>query len=262
MTILDKIADRTLERIESAKQKTPLYEIREKAEAMDSETGFPFEKALRKDDISFICEVKKASPSKGIISEDFDYLKTAKDYESADADAISVLTEPHYFMGADKYLREISEKVSIPTLRKDFTVDSYMIYEAKTLCASAILLICAIIDEKSLREYLKIASSLGLSAIVEAHDEDEVKTALKAGARIIGVNNRNLKDFSVDINTSVKLRKLVPDDVVFVAESGIKTPDDIERLREVGANAVLIGESLMRASDVGTAIRYLRESEK
>lgn len=219
---------------------------------------FPFEKAIAKDDISFICEVKRASPSKGIIAEDFPYVEIAKDYEKAGADCISVLTETDYFLGNDKYLREINDTVSIPTIRKDFIIDEYMIYEAKLLGASCVLLIAALLDTETLKEYMKICDSLGLSALVEAHDEDEIRSAAAAGARMIGVNNRNLKDFTVDIHNSGRLRGLVPKDILFVAESGIRTAQDIKVLRENGVNAVLIGETLMRSTDKGAMLADLK----
>ena len=216
---------------------------------MNCNTGFPFEKALREGDISFICECKKASPSKGLIAEDFPYLAIARDYEAAGASCISVLTEPKWFLGSDNYLKEIAEAVSIPCIRKDFTVDEYMIYEAKLLGASAVLLICALLPEETIRNYIEICDKLGLSALVEAHDEKEIASAIRAGARIIGVNNRNLKDFTVDVHNSERLRKLVPESVLFVAESGIRTSADIDVLRHANVNAVLIGETLMRAPD-------------
>lgn len=225
---------------------------------MDANTGFPFRKALSGDEISFICEVKRASPSKGLIAPDFPYLDIARDYERAGASAISCLTEPFWFKGRDEYLAEISNAVTIPVLRKDFTVDEYMIYEAKTLGASAVLLICSILSKEQLSEYLGIAHSLGLSALVEAHDEDEVRTALSVGAGIIGVNNRDLRTFTVDINNSARLRKLVPPEILFVSESGIKTAADIEALRSNGTNAVLIGETLMRSPDKKAALDELR----
>ena len=209
---------------------------------------FPFEKALAKDGISYICEVKKASPSKGIIAEDFPYVQIAKDYENAGASAISVLTEPQWFKGENKYLQEISQNVKIPLLRKDFTVCEYQIYEAKVIGASAVLLICALLDTETIRKWIKICDSLGLSALVEAHTEEEVKSALDAGARVIGVNNRNLKDFTVDLTTCTRLRKLVPKEILFVGESGIKTAEDVQELREAGVNGLLIGETLMRNS--------------
>ncbi|MDE6833761.1 MAG: indole-3-glycerol phosphate synthase TrpC [Ruminococcus sp.] len=248
MTILDKLADHARERVEMSKQKVSAGDM--KSMALSIPVGnFEFEKALSGDDISFICECKKASPSKGVIAEDFPYLQIAKDYEKAGADCISVLTEPKWFLGHDEYLKEINENVSIPCIRKDFTVDEYMIYEAKVLGAKAVLLICSILTGEQISEYIKICDKLGISALVEAHDESEIKTAVNSGARIIGVNNRNLKDFSVDTGNSRRMRELVPADIIFVSESGVKTPEDIRLLREAGADAVLIGESLMRAED-------------
>ena len=256
--ILEEIAARTVQRVAEEKAAVPLSEMKKRAEAMDANTGFPFRKALSGDEISFICEVKRASPSKGLIAPDFPYLDIARDYERAGASAISCLTEPFWFKGRDEYLAEISNAVKIPVLRKDFTVDEYMIYQAKTLGASAVLLICSILSKEQLSEYLGIAHSLGLSALVEAHDEDEVRTALSVGAGIIGVNNRDLRTFTVDINNSARLRKLVPPEVLFVSESGIKTTADIEALRSNGTNAVLIGETLMRSPDKKAALDELR----
>lgn len=271
-TILDQLADYARYRVEQAKERKPLEEIREEAlatsrkgvlsagtSAPDFPEPFRFEKALAADgDIHFICECKKASPSKGLIAPDFPYLEIARQYEEAGASAISVLTEPKWFLGSPEYLREIAEEVTVPCLRKDFTVDPYMIYEAKLLGASAILLICAILDTGTLEEYLKVADSLGLSAIVEAHDEAEVASAVSAGARIIGVNNRNLKDFTVDIHNSIRLRSCAPAGTIFVAESGIRTPEDVEILRQNGVNAVLIGEQLMRAGSPTEELNRLR----
>jgi indole-3-glycerol phosphate synthase len=256
--ILEEIAARTVQRVAEEKAAVPLSEMKKRAEALDANTDFPFRKALSGDEISFICEVKRASPSKGLIAPDFPYLDIARDYERAGASAISCLTEPFWFKGRDEYLAEISNAVKIPVLRKDFTVDEYMIYQAKTLGASAVLLICSILSKEQLSEYLGIAHSLGLSALVEAHDEDEVRTALSVGAGIIGVNNRDLRTFTVDINNSARLRKLVPPEVLFVSESGIKTAADIEALRSNGTNAVLIGETLMRSPDKKAALDELR----
>lgn len=256
--ILEEIAARTVQRVAEEKAAVPLSEMKKRAEALDANTGFPFRKALSGDEISFICEVKRASPSKGLIAPDFPYLDIARDYERAGSSAISCLTEPFWFKGRDEYLAEISNAVTIPVLRKDFTVDEYMIYQAKTLGASAVLLICSILSKEQLSEYLGIAHSLGLSALVEAHDEDEVRTALSVGAGIIGVNNRDLRTFTVDINNSARLRKLVPPEVLFVSESGIKTAADIEALRSNGTNAVLIGETLMRSPDKKAALDELR----
>lgn len=257
MTILDQITNYTKKRIEQTKKKTPLEQIKQQALLLPKD-DFAFEKALKKNDISFICECKKASPSKGIIDPNFPYLQIAKEYEAAKADCISILTEPKWFLGSNKYLYEIANTVSIPCLRKDFTIDEYMIYEAKVLKASAILLICSILKEKQIKEYLNICNTLGLSALVEVHNEDEIKIALNAGARIIGVNNRNLKDFSVDINNSHKLRKLIPPEILFVSESGIASNEDITKLREIGVDAILIGETLMKASDKKATLANLR----
>lgn len=234
------------------------FEINDKLEKKIENNNFHFEKVLKSKEISFICEVKKASPSKGIIAEEFPYLEIAKEYEKSGANAISVLTEPYFFKGEDKFLKEIASEVNIPVLRKDFVIDEYMIYEAKTLGASAVLLICSILNEETLKKYIKIADTLGLSALVEAHDENEIKMALRAGARIIGVNNRNLKDFTVNINNSINLRKIVPADIIFIAESGIKTSEDIKELRKAKVNAVLVGETLMRSEDKRKALEDLR----
>lgn len=258
MDILHEIAAKTRERIAEKEREIPLSEIRSLAENMPSDTDFPFERALLGEDISFICEVKKASPSKGIIAEDFPYLQIARDYEKAGAAAISCLTEPFWFKGSDEILKEITDTVKIPVLRKDFTVNEYMIYEAKVLGASAVLLICSILSERQLSEYLGLTHSLGLSALVETHNEHEIELAVKIGAKIIGVNNRDLKSFSVDLNNSARLRELIPRDRIFVAESGIKTTDDVEMLRRIGANAVLIGETLMRAADKTAKLNELR----
>ena len=257
MTILDQLAQHAYERVTAAKEKISAEEIKSMALSLPA-GGFEFENALKKDGISFICECKKASPSKGIIAEDFPYLRIAKEYEKAGADCISVLTEPKWFLGKDRYLREISEAVSIPCIRKDFTVDEYMIYEAKLLGARAVLLICSILEGEQIERYIKICDSLGISALVEAHDEKEISTALASGARIIGVNNRNLSDFSVDTHNSRRLRELVPCDIIFVSESGVKNAEDIKLLREAGADAVLIGETLMRADDKSAKLAELR----
>ena len=257
-TILDTIADYAKERVEEAKKRVSPEEIKKQALSLNCSTGFPFEKALREGDISFICECKKASPSKGLIAEDFPYVTIAREYEAAGASCISVLTEPKWFLGKDEYLKEITQAVSIPCIRKDFTVDEYMIYEAKLLGASAVLLICSLLPAETLKYYISICDSLGLSALVEAHDEEEIASALSAGARIIGVNNRNLKDFTVDVHNSERLRKLVPESVLFVAESGIQTGADIEVLRQAKVNGVLIGETLMRAPDKKAMLDELR----
>lgn len=257
MTILTQLADYARERTEQAKMRISLEEIKRQALSLPKGT-FAFENALKKPGISFICECKKASPSKGLIAPDFSYQRIAKEYETAGADCISVLTEPKWFLGSDQYLKEIAGSVSIPCLRKDFTVDEYMIYEAKVLGASAVLLICSILSEDKIKEYIHICDGLGFSALVEAHDEIEVQMALNAGARIIGVNNRNLKDFSVDTDNSRRLRELIPHDVLFVSESGVSSAEDVAKLREIGADAVLIGETLMRAHDKKAKLDELR----
>lgn len=259
--ILDDLAAATRARVEREKQEVPFDEVRQKAIALAQQEGaftFPFEKAIGKEEISFICEVKKASPSKGIIAKDFPYIEIARDYEAAGADCISVLTETDYFKGADRYLREINDVVSIPIIRKDFIIDPYMIYGAKLLGASCVLLIAALLDTDTIRAYKTICDELGLSALVEAHDEQEVESAIRAGARMIGVNNRDLKTFTVDINNSTRLRGLVPKDILFVAESGIKTAEDIQILREAGVNGVLIGETLMRSDDKAGMLNSLK----
>ncbi|NMA25616.1 MAG: indole-3-glycerol phosphate synthase TrpC [Clostridiales bacterium] len=271
--ILDAIAQAAARRVAEQKKKLTPEEMRrlalERATKFSSKGGvageagrggsfFPFETALKKPGMSFICEVKKASPSKGVISEDFPYVEIACDYERAGADAVSVLTEPEYFLGSGEYLREIRRHVGIPLLRKDFIIDVYQLFESKILGADAVLLICALLDTETIRQCLCICDELGLSALVEAHDEAEVTSALDAGARVIGVNNRDLKTFEVDINNCVRLRPLVPKEVIFVAESGVKTAKDIELLREAGADAVLVGETLMRSADKKTALEMLR----
>lgn len=256
--ILDKLAESSRRRVEERKRTRSLEALRREAEARNAQTGFSFETALGRQGLSFICEVKKASPSKGVIAKEFPYLQIASEYEAAGADAVSCLTEPEYFLGSDRYLEEIAGKISLPVLRKDFTVDPYMIYEAKILGASAVLLICAILDREEVREGIRIADSLGLSALVEAHDEAEVEKALDAGARIVGVNNRDLRTFQVDLDNSRRLRAMVPSDILFVSESGIRTPEDIRRLRENGTDAVLIGETFMRSPDKKKMICELR----
>ena len=259
MTILDELAAHAKDRVAAARKQRPLSALRQQAAALPR-GNFPFEAALKKPELSFICECKKASPSKGIIAEDFPYLEIAKAYEAAGADCISVLTEPKWFLGSDDYLKEIAEAVSIPCLRKDFTVNEYMIFEAKVLGASAVLLIASLLSEPQLREYLSICDELGLSALVETHTQAEATMAVRAGARIIGVNNRNLNDFSVDTDNSRRLRDLIPRDVLFVSESGVQSAEDVRALREVGADAVLVGEALMKAADKRQKLRELRGS--
>ena len=257
MTILEQLAEHARKRVAEAKETVSLEEMKRMALGKPKGT-FAFEKALKKPGISFICECKKASPSKGVIADEFPYEQIALDYEDAGADAISVLTEPKWFLGKNVFLQEISQRVSIPCLRKDFTVDEYMIYEAKVLGASAVLLICSILTEQEIRNYIKICDSLGLSALVEVHDKKEVQMAVDAEARVIGVNNRNLKDFTVDVKNSKRLRSFVPEHILFVAESGVKTRANIEALQEIGVDAVLIGEAMMRAVDKKEKLKKLR----
>ena len=255
--ILDRIVEATKIRVAQEKQVETFEAVKAVALALPSDTGFPFEAALRQQDFNFICEVKKASPSKGIIAEHFPYLDIAKEYEVAGAAAISVLTEPDFFKGDKKYLQEIASTVKIPVLRKDFIIDEYQIYQAKVWGASAILLICACLDVPTLRKFRELADSLGLSSLVEAHDEHEVQMAIDCGARIIGVNNRNLKDFTVDVQNSVRLRNLVEDDVIFVSESGLETPADIQVLRDNNIGVALMGETFMRSPNKVEKLAYL-----
>lgn len=262
--ILDELADLTRIRIEKQKSEYTPRNIERDAELMAAremevqEFDYPFEEALSKKGLSIISEVKKASPSKGVIAEDFPYLDIALEYERSGADAISCLTEPDRFKGSNEYLKGIVKQVSLPVLRKDFTIDPYMIYQAKLMGASAVLLIAAILTDEQLKEYYKIADTLGLSCLFEAHDEEEVKRCLAAGARILGVNNRNLKNFKVDINNSIRLRSLVPKDIIFVSESGIEKPADVKALKENGTDAVLIGEMLMRSNDKPGLIQKMK----
>ncbi len=258
IVMLDEIVEKTKQRVDDAKKVISLDDLKNEVALMNINHDFPFKAALSEEDISIIAEVKKASPSKGVIAEDFDYLGIAREYEDAGASAISVLTEPYFFMGSDDYLKEISQTVSIPVLRKDFIIDEYMIWEAKALGASAVLLIVSILDIVQLKKYLDLAHELGLSAIVEAHDGDEIMRALTVGAEIIGVNNRDLTDFSVDIENSINLRRCVSGDIIFISESGIKTKDDVTRLKENNVDAVLIGETLMKSEDKAAMISELK----
>ena len=270
MNILNEIAAKTKERIQKEKLEIPekdLIQMIQKRkvqillhpeqQSITSRTPHSFYQALKKEEMSYICEVKKASPSKGLIAPAFPYLEIAKEYQEAGAAAISCLTEPFYFQGSDRYLQEITAAVDIPVLRKDFTVDEYMIFQAAAYGAAAVLLICAILNDEQLKEYRELAEELGMDALVEAHDEEEAERALKSGARIIGVNNRDLKTFQVDMQNSIRLRKLAPENVVFVSESGIKTSDDIQKLYDNQVDAVLIGETLMRSQDKKAALEEL-----
>ncbi len=256
--ILTKLADSTRDRVEREKKQIQLEMVKKQALAM-KKGDFSFEKVIAEGDISFICEVKRASPSKGMIVEEFPYVQIAKDYEEAGASCISVLTEPDYFKGDKEYLKEISENVTVPLIRKDFIIDEYMIYDAKIHGASCVLLICSLLDKETMEKYIEICDNLGMSALVEVHDEEEIQKAIEAGARMIGVNNRDLKTFTVDIGNSERLRKLVPDNILFIAESGIKTNADINRLRKAKVNGVLIGETFMKAENKKEMLQRLRE---
>lgn len=258
-TILDALAAHARERVEEKKRKLPLAKLKRQLREREALSGFPFEAALREPGLSVIAEVKKASPSKGVIAEHFPYLEIAKAYEAAGASCISVLTEPKWFLGDDRYLREIAASVSLPCIRKDFTVDPYLIYEARELGASAVLLICALLGRAELEEYLGIAEELGLSALVEAHDEEEVGRAAEVGARLIGVNNRDLKSFTVNMENSLRLRAAAPDNCLFIAESGVRTPDDTRALRTVGVDGILVGEALIRAENKAELLQALRK---
>jgi indole-3-glycerol phosphate synthase len=269
MTILDEIAGKTKLRVAEAKKTAPFDQVKKDALALAENAGsleeaarFPFDRAISAPGVSFICEVKKASPSKGIIAEDFPYLQIAREYEAAGAAAISVLTEPDYFLGSDQYLREIAAAVSIPALRKDFVIDAYQIYEAKILGAKAVLLICALLDTETLTEYVKTANELGLSSLVEIHGEAEAERAVQAGAKIIGINNRDLTTFKVDLGITARLRSLIPAGILTVAESGIKSVEDVRSLSSLGIDAVLVGESLMRAADKKQFLAELKGTGK
>ena len=257
MNILEEIAECAKIRVAGYKAVMSFDEVKDIALSKPRK-NFPFEVALKKPWLAFICECKKASPSKGLIAEIFPHVDIAKAYESAGADAISILTEPKYFLGNDEFLADIAREVSIPCLRKDFVVDEYMIYQAKVLDADAVLLICAILDDVQLKKFIAMCDELGLSALIEAHDETEIKRAMNCGARVIGVNNRNLKNFFVDMSNAAKLRELVPPEKIFVSESGVQTSDDVKKIRALGADAVLIGETLMRAADKKSKLAELR----
>lgn len=260
-TILDTIAAHARERVAADRTKLPLEELEMLCRGQEA-YGNVFLERLRKPGMSFICEVKKASPSKGVISENFPYLDIGRSYQAAGADAISCLTEPRWFLGSDEIFRAIRREAVIPMLRKDFTVDEYQIYQARLMGADAVLLICALLDTATLARYLELAHSLGLAALVETHDEEEICSAVSVGAKIIGVNNRNLKDFSVDFSNVARLRELVPPECVYVAESGVSSTEDVAALKKAGADAVLMGEVLMRAKDKAALLREMREAAR
>ena len=262
MTILDQLADHARERVMADMEENCLEVMRELALQGGAGNGAAFENALKKPGLSFICEIKRASPSKGLIAPDFPYMEIAGEYEAAGADAVSCLTEPKWFQGSDDIFRDVRKTISVPMLRKDFTVDEYQLYQAKVMGADAVLLICAILDTKTIAGYLDTCGAIGLAALVEAHDEREIASAVSAGARIIGVNNRNLKDFSVDFSNAARLRDMIPPGTIYVAESGVSRPEDVAALRKIGADAVLVGETLMRAGDKGALLARMREAAK
>jgi len=260
MTILDRIAAYAAERVKKDKEGISPDEIRNLAMGTGMAAGARFYDAVAGEGLRFICEVKKASPSKGMIDPVFDYTSIAAEYEDAGADALSCLTEPKWFMGSDAIFQEIRSTVKLPMLRKDFVVDEYQLYQAKLLGADCVLLICALLETEQVRNYLAVCDTLGLAALVEAHDETEIHAAVNAGARMIGVNNRNLMDFSVDLDNACRLRDLIPSDRLYVAESGLKTPEDAVRLKEAGADAVLVGEAMMRAEGRKAFLGALKEA--
>lgn len=262
MTILDKIAQTSKRRVDRERQQLSLEAMKERALALGRGGGRDFFESLAKPEMSFICEVKKASPSKGVIDPVFDYKKIASEYEAAGADAVSVLTEPEWFLGSDDIFKEIRARIRTPMLRKDFIVDEYQIYQARCLGANCILLICSILDTETLGRYLDICGGLGMAALTEAHDEEEIRSAVRAGAKIIGVNNRNLKDFSVDLMNVARLRDMIPENVLYVAESGVKTTDDVRTLYRAGADAILVGEAFMRAPDKESLLKEFREAAR
>ena len=258
MNILEEIANHARERVAADKLRIPLDDLKAMAKSSTLGDGSKFIAALKRPELSFICEVKKASPSKGIIAEDFPYVEIAREYESAGADCVSCLTEPKYFLGSDKIFKEIRAEISLPMLRKDFTVDEYQIYQAKAMGADAVLLICAILDDVTLEKFLGLCDELNLAALVETHDAEEIQSAISAGAQIIGVNNRNLKNFSVDFSNAARLRELIPPEKIYIAESGVKTSADVAKLKEIEADAVLIGETLMKAANKKSALESLK----
>lgn len=245
--ILDELAAHAEERVKRDMEITSLEDVRRAA--MEARKGdFRFEKALKKGR-AVIAEVKRASPSKGMISEDFPYIDIAKEYEAYGADCISCLTEPKWFLGSDEIFKEIRAAVSIPMLRKDFTVHEYQIYQAKLMGADAVLLICALLDGDTLAKYIDICDELGITALTETHSKDEIEKAVSSGARVIGVNNRDLRNFTVDRGNAAGLREYIPEDRIFVSESGITTPEEAAQMFADGAHAVLIGEALMKCAD-------------
>lgn len=258
--ILQTIAAHARTRVAADRAKISLEELKALCQEAGPGQGEQFVSALNRPGLSFLCEIKKASPSKGLISPDFPYLDIARAYEAAGADGVSCLTEPKWFLGSDDIFRQVRRTISLPMLRKDFTVDEYQIYQARLMGANAVLLIVSLLDGETLKGYLDLCRSLGLAALVEIHDGQEVDAALNAGAEIIGVNNRNLKDFSVDFSNAARLRDRIPPGVLYVAESGLTGPEDAAALKRLGADAALVGEALMRAPDKGAMLASLRRA--
>ena len=259
--ILDKIVQSKVQRVDEAKRRTPIEELaRDAARRASSRAAKSMTAALRsKERVNIIAEIKRRSPSKGIIREDFNPEYIAERYAMSGATAISVLTEEDFFEGSLEHLRAVRVRVELPVLRKDFVFDEYQLHEALNAGADAVLLIVAILEDVLLARLITDARELGLDALVEVHSVNEMQRAASAGASIIGVNNRDLTTFNVDLRTSIELARLAPEDVILVSESGINTGDDIRRLRDAGFNAFLVGEHLMRADDPGEALRRLLE---
>ncbi len=254
-TYLDDIIKYKRKELEERKDKIPYSAL--KMQLQFVKPGKDFKAALLEEGTRIIAEIKKASPSKGIIREDFDHLAIAETYEKSGAAAISVLTDSHFFKGDIEYLSQARQVVDIPLLRKDFIIDEYQVVEAKVYCADALLLIAAVLPEDDLKFLFDLSRSFGMAVLVEIHDQDDLKKALNIGADIIGINNRDLKSFTTDINTTVELAKDIPDDKIIVSESGINTLEDINFLKEGKANAFLIGEAFMRESDPGAKLGEL-----
>jgi indole-3-glycerol phosphate synthase len=257
--ILDDILLHRRVQLEREKSRCDLDEMKKRAEkALADRTPLSLAKALKNDTLACICEVKKASPSKGLIRPDFRPVDFAKEYESAGANAISCLTEEHFFQGSSEYLTAIRKEVNIPILRKDFIFDEYQIFEAAAIGADAVLLIAAVLDLNDFTKLYKLAQSLGLSVLVEVHDEDELKKVSTVKPQILGVNNRNLKTFEVNLDTVSRLKPIAEYGEVFVSESGIRDNADMRKVRSLGADAVLIGETLMRSESITQTLKTLR----
>lgn len=257
--ILDEIVEKRKIQLECEKAAADFETVKKAAEKLDRQC-ISFKSALAKPDrLSVISEVKKASPSKGLIRPNFDPVKIAKEYETCGADAVSCLTEEHYFQGSSEYFKAIRQAIGLPMIRKDFIIDEYQIYEARLMGADAILLIAAVLGDEKLKRFGDIAHSLGLDILAETHDESELERVLALDFDIIGINNRNLKTFEVTLETTAKLAGMIPEGKVIVSESGIRDNADMKAVRGYGADAVLIGETLMRSGNIGATLTALRE---